>query len=78
MDEENDTPWLTVREAAARAKSGVKAIYAAVAGGKLKAARVGTALKIHRAWVDAWLTEEAEIVNPDAPGAPIPLRRRSS
>ena len=49
------TPWLTVRQAAARAQCGVKVIYVAVASRKLKAVKVGTALRIHVEWLDAWL-----------------------
>jgi|RhiMethySRZTD1v2_1073278.scaffolds.fasta_scaffold20028_1 excisionase family DNA binding protein len=49
------TPWLTVRQAAARAQCGVRVIYVAVAGRKLKAVKVGTALRIHVEWLDAWL-----------------------
>jgi excisionase family DNA binding protein len=62
------SPWLTVKEAAARAKFGEGAIYAAVRRGKLKAVRVGTALRIHVTWLDAWLDAGATMLNADAPG----------
>jgi excisionase family DNA binding protein len=39
MDEK--TPWLTPKQAAARAQVGVKTVYREVAAGRLKAARVG-------------------------------------
>ena len=35
------SPWLTVREAAARAKVSTKLIYGSVTAGRLKAARLG-------------------------------------
>ena len=62
------SPWLTVKESAARARCGVKMIYRAVAGHKLRAVKVGTALRIHVAWLDAWLEAQATVVNADAPG----------
>ena len=65
-----DSPWLTPREAAARAKCGVNALYAAVRAGKLKAVRLGARnnIRVHVEWLDAWLNSVV-IVNPDAPGA---------
>lgn len=71
-----ETPWLTVKEAAARAKCGTGAIYAAVSRGKLKAVKVGTALKVHVEWVDAWLHAQATLVNPDAPGPALVYKPR--
>jgi excisionase family DNA binding protein len=76
------TPWLTPREAAARARVGVGAVYAAVQRGRLKAVRLGVRrdIRIHESWVDAWLNA-AVIVNPDAPGDDVPLtfnRRRKA
>ena len=74
--ESTATPWLTVREAAARAKCGVKVIYGAVARHKLKAVKVGNGLRIHVEWLDAWLDAEATVVNPEAPGREIPFQSR--
>lgn len=50
-------PWLTVAEAAERARCGAKVIYQAVAAGQLRAARLAgrRAIRIHRTWVDQWL-----------------------
>lgn len=69
---DESTPWLTPREAADRAKCGLKLIYSNVRGGKLRAVRLGARndIRIHRTWVDAWMTA-ATIVNPDAPGDDI-------
>lgn len=63
------TPWLTPREAAARAQVSTKLVYNAVRNGKLKAARLGVRndIRIHETWVDAWITA-AVILNPEAPG----------
>ena len=69
------TPWLTVKQAAARSQFGRKAIYDAIKQHKLKAVHVGTALRIHTEWVDAWLNASAEVVNPEAPGPAIVYRR---
>jgi excisionase family DNA binding protein len=51
------SPWLTVREAATRARCGVKTIYREVNAGRLRAARVGgrRELRLLPEWVDAWL-----------------------
>jgi len=66
------TPWLTPREAAARAKVGRNLLYHAIKTGKLKAARLGVRneLRIHEEWLDAWIGA-AVIVNPDAPGPDV-------
>lgn len=68
------SPWLTVKQAATRAQVGPAAVYAAIKTGRLRALRVGTSLRVHVAWVDAWL-EAAEVVNPDAPGPAMVWRR---
>ncbi|MGE3959941.1 MAG: helix-turn-helix domain-containing protein [Vicinamibacterales bacterium] len=54
-------PWLTVREAAARARVGAKLIYREVASGRLRAARVGGRrdLRFRPEYVDAWLEASA-------------------
>jgi excisionase family DNA binding protein len=65
------SPWLTVREAAARAKCGERSIYNATRSGKLRAARLGgrRELRFLPEWVDAWLIETSApvIVNEMAP-----------
>jgi excisionase family DNA binding protein len=57
----NDTPWLTVKQAAERAQVGPRLIYREVRAGRLKAARVGgrRELRFLPAWVDAWLESSA-------------------
>jgi excisionase family DNA binding protein len=54
-----ETPWRTVKEAAARAKTGVRVIYREVAAGRLKAARVGGRrdIRLLDRWVDQWLED---------------------
>jgi excisionase family DNA binding protein len=72
MDTSTDTraptPWLTVGEAAARARVGPKCIYAEVKAGRLRAARVGGRrdLRILASWIDDWLV---------AASTPIEVRR---
>jgi excisionase family DNA binding protein len=53
----HSTPWLTVSEAAGRARCGPKLIYREVQAGRLQAAKVGgrRELRIRAEWVDAWL-----------------------
>jgi excisionase family DNA binding protein len=55
------SPWLTVGEAAERARVGVKLIYREVAAGRLRAARVGGRrdLRLRPEWIDAWLDATA-------------------
>ena len=55
------TPWLTPKEAAQRARCGVKTIYREVQAGRLRAARVGgrRELRIKPQWVDEWLVTTA-------------------
>ncbi len=57
-DSATSTPWLTVREAAARARVGPKVIYFECRSGRLRHARVGGRrdLRFLAEWVDAWLT----------------------
>jgi excisionase family DNA binding protein len=49
--------WLTVREAAAYSRCGIKTLYRAVRNGQLRAARVGGRRKLvlRRDWLDAYL-----------------------
>jgi len=51
------SPWLTVKEAAERARCGIKTIYREVKANRLKAAKVGgrRELRIRPEWIDAWL-----------------------
>ncbi len=51
------SPWLTVKEAAERARCGIKTIYREVKAHRLKAARVGgrRELRFRPEWIDAWL-----------------------
>ncbi len=51
------TPWLTVREAADRARCGTKLIYREVKANRLRAARVGgrRELRFLAEWIDEWL-----------------------
>ena len=51
------TPWLTVREAAARARCGIKLIYREVKAERLQAAKVGgrRELRFRGEWIDDWL-----------------------
>lgn len=57
------TPWLTVDEAAQRARCGVKTIYREVRAGRLRAARLGgrRELRLLAAWVDEWLVRATTI-----------------
>ena len=60
-----DTPvWLTVKEAAGRARCGDKVIYRAAQAGKLRHATVNARgdLRFRPSWVDAWLEQTAEPV----------------
>jgi excisionase family DNA binding protein len=52
-----NSPWLTVIEAAERARCGPKLIYREVRAGRLRAARVGgrRELRLRVEWVDEWL-----------------------
>ena len=68
------SPWLTVAEAAARARCGRKTIYGEVRAGRLRAATIGNRrdLRILAEWVDDWLTASStpvEVVNRHKRGA---------
>ena len=49
--------WLTVHDAALRARCGDKIIYREVAAGRLRAVRVGgrRSLRFRAEWIDGWL-----------------------
>lgn len=51
------SPWLTVKEAAARARCGLKLIYREVKAERLQAAKVGgrRELRFRAEWIDDWL-----------------------
>lgn len=78
--------WLTVKEAAARAKCGVRLIYHAMHRGQLRASRLGVRkeYRILESWVDAWIVSQSlpTLINEDAPGeappatGPLPFTRR--
>lgn len=57
------TPWLTVKEAADRAKCGIKLIYREVTAGRLQATRVSgrRTLRFLPEWIDAWLLDQRVI-----------------
>lgn len=57
------TPWLTVVEAAERARCGVKTLYREVRAGRLKAARIGgrRELRFLPEWIDQWLLQTTTI-----------------
>jgi excisionase family DNA binding protein len=56
------SPWLTVDEAAARARVGKKTIYREIKSGRLRAAVVGNrrAYRLLVDWVDQWLIASTE------------------
>lgn len=55
------SPWLTVPEAAERAKCGDRLIRREIREGRLRAARIGNRrdIRIRYDWVDEWLDESA-------------------
>ena len=57
------SPWLTVKEAAKRARCGPKLIYREVRAKRLRAARVGgrRELRFLPEWIDAWLITHSTI-----------------
>jgi excisionase family DNA binding protein len=64
MDSTELTPWLTVEQARDIAQCGPKLLYREIRAGRLRAARIGGRrdLRIHRDWIDEWLTRSAEPV----------------
>ena len=61
MNEAAASPWLTVAEAAGRARVGRKTIYASAKSGKLRAARINGRrdLRLLASWIDTWLEASA-------------------
>ena len=61
MSSDLASPWLTVREAAARARCGPKLLYREVSARRLRAAVVGgrRALRFRVEWIDNWLEAQA-------------------
>ena len=59
MDQQS--PWRTVQQAAARAQVSEKTVYKEAAAGRLKAARVGgrRSYRFRDEWIDAWLEQSA-------------------
>lgn len=57
------SPWITVGEAAKRARCGIKLIYREVCAGRLQAVRVGgrRELRLRADWVDAWLLGRSQL-----------------
>jgi excisionase family DNA binding protein len=57
------TPWLTVEEAAGRARCGVKLIYREVRACRLRAVRLGgrRELRLLAEWVDDWLLRHSTV-----------------
>jgi excisionase family DNA binding protein len=51
------SPWLTAKDAAARARCSVKILYRAVNGGRLRAVKIGAGrnMRFRAEWVDEWL-----------------------
>src|SRR5262245_13274841 len=56
-----ESVWLTVSEAAKRARCGRRVIYHEVQAGRLRAAKIGgrRTLRVHENWVDEWLERAA-------------------
>ena len=75
MPNPSDTPWRTVKEAAARAKTCDRVIYREVKEGRLKAARIGgrRELRLLDRWVDEWL--EASTTPHEVPAPVVTFRR---
>ena len=57
------SPWLTVDEAAQRARCGPKTIYREVRTGRLRAARIGgrRELRLLPEWIDEWLVGSTHV-----------------
>jgi excisionase family DNA binding protein len=63
------SPWLTVSEAAERARCGPKLIYREVRSGRLVAARVGgrRELRLRTEWIDEWLLRTTTLLRAASP-----------
>jgi excisionase family DNA binding protein len=57
QSETTSPTWLTVQEAARRARCGIKIVYREVVAGRLRAVRVGgrRSLRFRAEWIDEWL-----------------------
>ena len=66
--------WLTVREAAARAKCSTRLIYTNIKQGRLRASRLGYRkdIRILEGWLTGWIVSLSlpHVINPDAPEHP--------
>lgn len=62
--------WLTVEQARHVVQCGTKLLYREIRAGRLRAARIGNRrdLRIHRSWIDEWLTRSS---------TPVEIRRVS-
>jgi excisionase family DNA binding protein len=60
-DSPSGSQWITVDEAARRARCGIKLIYREVRAGRLRASRVGgrRELRLLGEWVDEWPVRHA-------------------
>lgn len=67
----HETPWLTIPEARTIARCGAKLLYAEIAAGRLRAARIGgkRAIRVHIDWLNDWLV---------AASTPVPVLVRRS
>ena len=75
--------WLTVKEAAARAKLHPNSIYLAIRQGRLRAARLGTRkdYRLLEDWLDAWIiscSTPVEVVVPEAEAVRFNRRGRKA
>ena len=61
MTNTNPVVWMTVLEAATRARCGAKTIYGEVKKNRLRAAKIGgrRELRFRPEWVDEWLEDSA-------------------
>ena len=51
------SPWLTLKECAAYARTGRRIVHQAIRRGELRAVRVGgrREIRVKAAWINAWL-----------------------
>ena len=71
------SPWLTIREAGARAKCGTKTMMREAAAGRLRAVRVGgrRSLRLRADWIDEWLESSLKSDPAPPPIGRAPVRR---